>query len=210
MIYFTSDLHLGHANVLKLCSRPFESIDEMDECLIANWNERVTNNDTVYILGDLMFHNKRSPEEYLSKLKGKKYFIRGNHDRDWMKKVDINKYFISNENLSYITDGKHRITLCHYPMMSWPHMNTNGYMIFGHIHNNTNAEYWSLIQKSDLMLNAGVDINGFKPITFEEMLENNINHKAKVAAKRFVEDNRETFEQLAKLQEISESLILDE
>lgn len=209
MIYFTSDLHLGHANIIKSCSRPFVSVEEMDECLIANWNNRVTNNDTVYILGDLMFRNKIPPEEYLSRLKGKKHLIRGNHDRDWMKKVDINKYFISNENLSYITDGKHRITLCHYPMMSWPHMNTNGYMIFGHIHNNTNAEYWSLIQKSDLMLNAGVDINGFKPVTFEELVENNVNHKFTTAAYRFAEEEGSILDRLTFLNKLCEDLKMD-
>ena len=47
MIYFTSDLHLGHKNVLKLCNRPFSSIEEMDACLIDNWNSRVTNNGRV-------------------------------------------------------------------------------------------------------------------------------------------------------------------
>lgn len=210
MIFFTSDLHLGHTNIIKSCSRPFESVEEMDACLISNWNERVTNNDTVYVLGDLMFRNKIPPEEYLLKLKGKKHLIRGNHDRDWMKKVDVSKYFVSNENLSYITDGKHRITICHYPMMSWPHINTNGYMIFGHIHTNTNSEYWSLIQKSELMLNAGVDINGFKPVTFDELIENNNEYKAKTAARKFVEDNRETFERIALLQEKADDLMLDE
>lgn len=189
MIYFTSDLHLGHKNVLKLCNRPFSSIEEMDACLIDNWNSRVTNNDTVYILGDLMFRNSVPPEEYLSQLKGKKHLIRGNHDRDWMKKVDINKYFVSNENLSFISDGKHRITVCHYPMMSWPHISTNGYMVFGHIHHNTDAVYWPIIEQSELMLNAGVDINGFKPVTFDELVENNVNHKIKTASHRIVREN---------------------
>ena len=189
MIYFTSDLHLGHKNVLKLCNRPFNSIEEMDACLIDNWNSRVTNNDTVYILGDLMFRNSVPPEEYLSQLKGKKHLIRGNHDRDWTKKVDISKYFVSNENLSFISDGKHRITVCHYPMMSWPHRSTNGYMIFGHIHHNTDAVYWPIIEQSELMLNAGVDINGFKPVTFDELVENNVNHKIKTASHRIVREN---------------------
>lgn len=205
MIYFTSDLHLGHKNILKLCNRPFSTIEEMDICLIENWNSRVTNNDTVYILGDLMFRNSVPPEEYLSKLKGKKHLIRGNHDRDWMKKVDIDKYFVSNENLSFISDGKHRITICHYPMMSWPHMSTNGYMIFGHIHQNTDAIYWPIIEQSELMLNAGVDINGYKPVTFDEMVENNVNHKIKAASHRIVSENRELFAMAEKLNSMTEN-----
>jgi len=54
MIYFTADQHFGHANIIKLCSRPFSDVHEMDEALIENWNRRVTNGDTIYIIGDLL------------------------------------------------------------------------------------------------------------------------------------------------------------
>ena len=53
MIYFTADTHFGHINVIKLCNRPFATIDEMNEKMIENWNAKVTNGDTIYILGDL-------------------------------------------------------------------------------------------------------------------------------------------------------------
>ena len=65
MNYFTSDLHLGHRNIIRLCNRPFATIEEMDETLIRNWNAKVTNGDTVYILGDLLFRNEKPAEEYL-------------------------------------------------------------------------------------------------------------------------------------------------
>ena len=177
MVFFTSDLHLGHRNIIRLCNRPFSSIDEMDECLIEKWNKKVTNADTVYILGDLMFRNEKPAEEYLRQLSGKKHLIIGNHDREWIKKCDLSVWFESTNNLLYTTDGKHQLTLCHYPMMSWPHM-VRCYMAHGHIHANTDAEYWPLIQKNPLMLNAGVDINNFEPVTFDEMVENNTRHKS--------------------------------
>ena len=134
MIYFTSDLHLGHENAIKLCNRPFGSVEEMDETLIQNWNSRVTNNDTIYILGDMMFRIHKPPEEYLSRLKGKKHLLLGNHDKTWIKKCDLSKWFVSVNDLLHTSDGQHNISLCHYPMMSFPHMRRNGYMIFGHIH----------------------------------------------------------------------------
>ena len=47
MVYYISDLHFGHANIIKLCNRPFSDVNEMNEALIANWNNKVTNGDTV-------------------------------------------------------------------------------------------------------------------------------------------------------------------
>ena len=186
MIYFTSDLHLGHRNVIRLCNRPFESVEELYEIMIQNWNAKVTNKDIVYILGDLMFRNEKPPEEYLKRLKGRKHLIIGNHDRDWIRKCKIDDYFESVNNLHYITDGQHQLTLCHYPMMSWPHM-IRCYMVFGHIHGNTDAEYWPLIACSERMLNAGVDVNNFEPVTFDEMVENN--NRQKIAWREQQEDN---------------------
>lgn len=114
MNYFTSDLHLGHRNIIRLCNRPFATIEEMDETLIRNWNAKVTNGDTVYILGDLLFRNEKPAEEYLKQLKGKKHLIIGNHDRDWVKKCNLEDFFESVNNLHFISDGKRQMTLCHY------------------------------------------------------------------------------------------------
>lgn len=187
MIYFTSDLHLGHANIIKHCNRPFQSADEMDDFLISKWNEKVSNNDTVYILGDFIFRSKHHPEEYLSVLKGKKHLVVGNHDKAWMKKVNLEDWFESVEMMRYMIDGQRKLTLCHYPMMSWPFSNHGGYMVYGHIHDDTRMEYWPLIEQNPLMLNAGADINGFVPVTFEEMLENNLEHRFHVMMNRVTE-----------------------
>lgn len=176
MILFTSDLHLGHKNIIRLCNRPFSSVEEMDAVLIENWNKKVHKHDKVYILGDLMYRNEKPPEEYLQQLNGKKYLITGNHDRSWVNKLCVPHFFESIDRLDFISDGKRQMTLCHFPMMSWPHM-PRSYMVFGHIHANTDADYWPLIAQNEKMLNAGVDINGFAPVTFEEMEANNIRHK---------------------------------
>ena len=179
MVYYTSDLHLGHANVIRHCSRPFISADEMDAVLIKNWNDKVHANDTVYIVGDFLFRAKRPAEEYLAELKGKKHLIVGNHDKYWMKKVDLSGWFESVSPMLFVTDRGRTATLCHYPMMSWPGMSKGGYMVYGHIHNNTDAVYWPLIASCELMLNAGTDINGFAPVTLEEMIDNNRRFKEK-------------------------------
>ena len=173
MIYYTADHHFGHTNIIKHTSRPFQTVEEMDAVLLANWNDVVKPQDTVYILGDLFFRNTVSAEDYLRRLNGKKHLIIGNHDKDWMKKTDLLKYFKSVEHMSIFNDGAHRITLCHYPMMTWGGIAKGSYMIHGHIHNNTDAEYFSLIKKMPNILNAGVDINSFCPVNFNDLLKNN-------------------------------------
>lgn len=179
MIYYTSDLHLGHQNVIQHCDHPFVTADEMDEELIRRWNAVVHRNDIVYIIGDFSFRSHRSVEEYLDALKGHKHLILGNHDRSWMKKANIEGRSESVSPMHSINDAGHMVTMCHYPMMSWPGMSHNGYMVYGHIHNNTNADYWPLIADRPLMLNAGVDINDFKPVTLDEMIVNNARFKEK-------------------------------
>ena len=81
MIYFTSDLHLGHRNIIKLAQRGFDSIEQMDEQLIKNFNNRVTDKDTVYILGDLSMKGAEYVNGVIPQLNGTKVLVQGNHDR---------------------------------------------------------------------------------------------------------------------------------
>lgn len=171
MIYFTSDTHFGHKNIIRFCDRPFSSVEEMDEALVSNWNNRVKSNDTVYILGDMFFRSVNA-ESILKRLKGKKRLIKGNHDGSWMTKFDYTKYFVSIDNFLETMDGIHSFTLCHYPMLTWKHPNKS-FMIHGHIHNCTTDDFWPLIVKKDNVLNASTDINGYIPVTFDELIENN-------------------------------------
>ena len=177
MIFFTADTHFGHKNILKLCNRPFEMIEEMNETLIENWNHRVSGMDTVYIVGD-MFFRCSDAEAILRRLKGKKRLIVGNHDSSWMNKVDLNRYFVNVDRLREISDGKHALTLCHYPLLTWNHAKKS-YMIHGHIHADTSADYFPLICNRSNVLNAGVDINGFMPVSFDELFQNNEQFKDK-------------------------------
>ena len=171
MIFFTADTHFGHENVIWMCERPYRDIDEMNEAMISAWNERVTGNDTVYIVGDLFFRCE-DPESVLKRLRGKKRLILGNHDGSWTGKVDLGKFFLSVDTMLETSDGKRAITLCHYPLLSWKHAKRS-YMIHGHIHRKTDMDYWPMLCNRERVLNAGVDINGFSPVTFEELLENN-------------------------------------
>lgn len=175
MIYFTSDLHFGHKNVIQW--RPqFATIEEMDEALIANWNETVHKDDTVIILGDLFFRNQRPAEEYLERLKGKKILIRGNHDAYWLRHWDsekINRYFEGVHDLYGIKRDRNKLRFCHFPMVSWESSRRGSILVCGHIHGQSSGYEFEMFKKIPAALNAGVDINGFRPVRFSELVENN-------------------------------------
>ena len=82
MIWFTSDLHLSHTNVLKHSNRPFASIEQMNEEIIKKWNRKVAQNDVIYVLGDVCWNwNSKQINETFSKMNGIKYLVIGNHDK---------------------------------------------------------------------------------------------------------------------------------
>ena len=180
MVLFTSDLHLGHKNILSLCDRPFADVEEMDAAIIENWNKKVNKNDTVYILGDIVW-DKNAVAGYMEQLSGKKILVVGNHDLTWSKKEENKKYFEDIVPYLEVSLNKHPITMCHYPMLEWRSSREElgrklGYHVHGHIHNRISDEYRQLYLHFNA-LNAGVDVNGFEPVSFDELLENNMRFK---------------------------------
>ncbi len=177
MTYFISDTHFGHRTALLCSGTRFASVEERDEAIIENWNKKVKKNDTVYILGDFIYKSERSPEYYFNILNGKKILIEGNHDIWWLGKTDASKYFKEVCKYKEIRLGDRTVTLCHYPMLEWRASRKEGskklgYLIFGHIHNRRDELYKHLFEIGNA-LNAGVDINGYAPVSFEELVENN-------------------------------------
>jgi len=177
-VYYTADLHLGHKNILQVRTQ-FQSIDEHDAFLLDKWNEKVTDSDEVYILGDLSYKSQYHISHYLSRMKGRKHLVIGNHDHTWMKNVkDMSEYFETTENLNIIKFEGKLITLCHYPLLEWAgsrHADAGiYYLIHGHIHGEKHPETYGYIKEHrPHAFNAGVDVNGFEPVTFEQLKENN-------------------------------------
>jgi len=115
MIYFTSDLHFGHKNVIRFCDRPYKDLDHM-ECMIINkFNETVGPEDTTYFLGDIFFYsNNEKIENVLSRMNGRKILIRGNHDRKGPNSLENLGFDLVLEEAKIKLNGK-RIILSHYP-----------------------------------------------------------------------------------------------
>ena len=153
MTFFTSDLHLGHRNIIRLCGRPFASLEGMDETLVRRWNRKVGQDDNVFVVGDLFFRAE-DPEGLLKRLNGRKTLILGNHDRSWTDTVDLARYFKGVHTMLETSDGAHSLTLCHYPMMTFNHC-MRGYMVHGHIHGNTDADYFPYLAKHERIGDMG-------------------------------------------------------
>ena len=177
MNYYIADTHLGHHNIIKMTNRPFHCVQDMEATLIQNWNRKVKENDHIYIIGDLFYQHDHI-DTILSRLKGKKHLITGNHESKWL--TDKYKpYFQSIQSSLEITDHNHAIFMCHYPMVSYPKQ-SRAYMIHGHIHNDTLFDYWCVLLKRAHILNAGVDMNHFEPVTLNELITNNTVYKSQV------------------------------
>ena len=180
--FFTADLHFGHSEIIDFCERPFKDIDEMSRTLISNWNSRVTNDDHVYIVGDLFYGGRDAAgqDEAISivkKLNGILHLVAGNHDIPYLKSAEYHYLFADVDHIRYLKhDGEH-IFLCHYPLAEWSGYYRGSWHIYGHIHNQKNTAYLHM-RNLEKALNAGVDICNFMPVTFEELKKYNETFKS--------------------------------
>lgn len=179
-VYYISDLHLQHENILRMGRDCFSSIEEHDQTIIENWKRKIKDDDVVYVLGDIT--TKVSFDGFrklIVSLPGHKHLIVGNHDWRWMEKNEnrqVLSQFESVNQLLTINDCGKRVTLCHYPLAEWPYYYNNGWHVFGHIHNSRGDAY-SYMQLQDRALNACVDINNYEPCTIDELIKNNEMYK---------------------------------
>ncbi len=166
MIFYTADLHFHYKPFLP--GRPFASVEEMDEAMIRLWNETVTDKDTVYVVGDVGYNGGYVPGDALGRLQGRKHLIRGNHDTGFENAPKLFDYFETVTDFNEIDDGETHILLCHYPIL----YRKRGYMIHGHLHQARGPEY-DILRQMPRMLNAGVDVNFYRPVTLAQLVENN-------------------------------------
>ena len=137
--FVVGDTHFNHANILKFVaeSRPFSTLEEHNEELITRWNNVVTDKDTVYHLGDFALGYKTNPEEYLSRLKGHKILVAGNHDVYWSTQQWLDWGF--EEVRGCIEYNKHILT--HIPVHRSQSSRFLG-NIHGHLHDNALGDPW--------------------------------------------------------------------
>lgn len=189
-IYFTSDYHFFHSNVIIFDKRPFlfdetlgfphykdkdkSNLDivSMNETLIENWNNVVGPNDVVFYLGDLSWRDMKSTKEITDRLNGKIYFIMGNHD-DYKLINSLDRFEMIADYIElwvqYGKDKNDRIQIClmHYPILQWNRKQHGSYMIHGHSHGNL-MEFNSELYNQKIM-DVGCNLINYEPIDFWEV-----------------------------------------
>ena len=108
--YYISDLHISHKRVIEYDNRPFSSIEEMDNALISNWNNVVSKNDTVYVLGDFIWSKQQEWPSILERLKGNIVLIKGNHDPNKFSS-NTRRYFADVKDYKEIEDTKSNVLI---------------------------------------------------------------------------------------------------
>ena len=149
MNYYISDLHLFHKNVTRagknFDDRPFDNLEEMHSTVKDKWNAKVTNGDTVYILGDLAMRGTQEDLiAFVSTLKGHKVMVKGNHDD--IKDLRYKQLFdeiCDYKEISDTLDGKNvKLVLCHYPILMWKDQHRGSILLYGHVHNSIEEYYF--------------------------------------------------------------------
>ena len=190
-VYFTSDVHFGHKNVLRyhpkrrveanimydtLTDNSNEALRQHDEWLIDLWNSTVRKQDYVFHLGDFSWYNAGQTEKLLNKLHGRKFFIRGNHDQairnldnyfEWVG--DIKEAKFTNNQFKFIDPNEtFCVEMCHYPLLTWNRRSHGSVCAHGHTHGalddfNTNS--------GELRVDVGIDsmLGNYHFIELEEL-----------------------------------------
>jgi calcineurin-like phosphoesterase family protein len=175
--WFTADLHLGHANIIRYCNRPWDDVTAMNTPLVERWNDTVAPGDTVWVLGDLAMGPIDDSLALVGALHGRKLLLAGNHDRCWAGHGErslpwVDRYLDAgfaeiHQGQLTLDVGGHRVLACHFPYRGDSHdldryvderpVDAGEWLLHGHVH-----ERW---QQEGRMLNVGVDVWDFRPVS---------------------------------------------
>ncbi len=169
-IFFTSDLHFGHANIIKYSNRPFADVTQMDEAIVRAWNEDVTPQDIVYILGDVSFDKPERTASLVRRLNGSKVVIYGNHDKVVRENATVRGLFSEAHDFlerdfkveGYPGKGV-KIVMCHYAMRVWNKSHHGTLHLYGHSHG-------SLPDNGTRSMDVGMDANNMRVISLEDVI----------------------------------------
>jgi calcineurin-like phosphoesterase family protein len=163
MLLFTSDLHIGHANIINLCGRPFDTLDEMEQTIVRNWNAIVKPEDQVIIVGDVAFKCDSSHAiRTVRQLNGSKCLLIGNHDDKYLKNPAFCECFEWIKDYYSFQHNNRLYVLSHYPFLSWNGMGRGSVNLCGHRHLRQQEE-------TGLRIDVGQDAWNFTPVSMVQL-----------------------------------------
>ena len=168
-VWFTSDTHFLHENIIRFCNRPFSSIHEMNEELIRRRNETVPEEGVVFHLGDFASGGAKEWNEVMFRLNGKIYLILGNHDMKQMKQGFMQRFEHVTQQMT-IRVGGQSIILNHNPFLTYGGCYRNTWQLFGHVHSGPLSDQGKDLTRLQVLFprqyDVGVDNNDYRPVSF--------------------------------------------
>lgn len=171
-LFFSSDLHIGHANVIKYSGRPYSSVEEMNQALVDNWNKVVPPDAHVWLLGDIFMCSEKEAHDFLDSVNFKYIgLVLGNHDRLVRERRKLRERFNwvgdYKEIQVYDPGGEYRhdhnkICMFHYPIASWNGMHHWSWHLHGHSHG-------SYYKGKNKFVDVGVDVWDYTPVSYEQI-----------------------------------------
>lgn len=153
--FYISDTHFDHANIIRLCNRPFAGVDEMNAEMVRRWNGAVFAKDTVHFLGDFAW---KRHSYWMNQLAGNIIYYRGNHDGE----------LCCHETYKEIRDGDFKLVLFHYPIAAWNGFHNGTFHFYGHVHGQK-MEHMPLDWRARAF-DVGVETLDYTPRTAEEII----------------------------------------
>ena len=175
-VFFTSDTHFGHSNIIKFSHRPFSSIEEHDETLIENWNKVVPKKGIVYHLGDVGWGNHDYLRDVLNRLNGRIVLVIGNHDWKNIVKQHADRFVFMTQQIN-MQINKQKVILNHYPLLCYAgtYREKPTWQLYGHVHSGplstTGLDNDRLTMCFPTQYDVGVDNNDFAPVSFLKIRE---------------------------------------
>lgn len=181
-VWFTSDTHFNHKNIIRYCGRPFEDVQSMNDSIVERWNSCVKPTDKVYHMGDLgLFRQEEDVNAMLDNLNGTVWMVKGNHDG---KKVKHALGYRLQKARGYWIDHTLAVMVhkpCNYPAIAQNYDWDNTILLYGHVHDRgPDCLHWVRFPdgKEILAYHVGVDTNNFFPVS-KDAIEQMVRRKDK-------------------------------
>ena len=160
-VWFTADSHLGHKNIIRYCSPPSDTVEEMNRTILEQLNSLVKTNDILYLLGDFCIGSKAKASELRRHIRCRKIFaVPGNHDKDTRK---VTHEFSWLGDLAEVSINGQRIVPCHYAMRVWNPSSHGAWHLFGHSHGRLPS------LDASLSMEVGAEAHNFRLRHFDEI-----------------------------------------